>query len=599
MIDSDTSLTRTGVDPTLFGALREHFVIAIAIVLAFGIGSLLLLGSRAETYTAQAVIVLEDPAAVDILGASVVESGDRLVSNQLAVLRSGVVARRAAEIAADDGVEVDPEDIAENAVFLSSRDSDEIAITFESNTEESAVAVAQAIITAYREVLLEQRRAEGIRVSQRLASAQAVLLEDLGEVELAIDELRSGRELDQLALDSLDRLAATQAAIVRATDPTVIAQLQGALDRIGDQIDLLLLAIEVEESDSELATLLRNRDQIRVQLETLAVRAAERAVEAESGTSGIAFEDSAVLVSGLGGAGRMFTLAAGAFLGLLVALGVVYQLAGRRATYGGRFEPSSVTGLQLLGDVPMFSGTVLLPVRDDPRAPAAEAMRFAIGNIQLALDRSSSNSVMFVSAGVGEGKSTLLSNVALASARSGGKVLVIDADFGNQHTSSLLLGSIAEGPGITELGAGRMTLGEAIALADAGMGATIDVLSRGLLPIMAPEFFSSRTLPAIIDRIASVYDLVLIDGPPLLQVAYANNVARMAKAVVGVIEHGSSISKSQELVDRLRFMDVEVLGYLYNKAPLRPEFLESGGSMRDVLGDRGFGGPIGTRNSRG
>lgn len=597
MLDSESRDHRT--DVTLFGALREHFLIAIAIILAFSIGALVLSGSRGESFTAQAVIVLEDPAVVDLLGAAATQSGDRFVSNQLAVLRSGVVASRAAEIVAAEGIEVDPEGIAENAVFLSSRDSDEITITFESDSEESAVRVIEAVITAYREVLLEQRRAEGVRVRDRLASAREVLFGDLIEVDSAIDQLRSTRNLDQLALMSLDRLAAAQAALAGATDPAVIAQLENQIASIGGQIQVLLLAIDVEESDRELASLLRTRDQIRSRLDILAQRSAELEVEAESGASGIAFEDSPVLIAGLGGASRMFTLAAGAFLGLLVALGVVYQLAGRRATYVSRFEPNRVTGLQLLGDVPLFGENISLPVRDDPRAPGAEAIRFAVGNIQLALDRTGSNIVMFASTGVGEGKSTLLTNVALASARAGGKVLVIDADFGNQHSSSLLLGRIAEGPGLTELGAGSLTLGEAVVEADAGMGVTIDVLSRGMLPIVAPEFFASRTLPAIIERISSVYDLVLIDGPPLLQVAYANNVARMAKAVVAVIAHGSSIAKSQELVDRLRFVEVELLGYLYNKAPLRPEFLESGGSMRDVLGDRGFAGPVAKRNPSG
>jgi Mrp family chromosome partitioning ATPase len=586
MLDTETRTHRT--DVTLVGALREHLLVAALIVLAFSVGALVLLASRGESFTAQAVIVLEDPAVVDLLGAGATQSGDRFVSNQLAVLRSGVVATRAAEIVTADGIEVDPEDIAENAVFLSSRDSDEITITFESDSEESAIGVIEALIKAYREVLLEQRRAESVRVGERLSSAREVLLGDLAEVDFAIDQLRSNRRLDQLALISLDRLAATQAALAEATDPAVIAELESQIARIGDQIEVLLLAIRVEESDTDLATLLRTRDQIRARLDTLAQRSAELEVEAEAGASGIAFEDSPVLMAGLGGAGRLFTLASGAFLGLLVALGVVYQLAGRRATYMGRFEPNRVTGLRLLGDIPLFTDNIPLPVRDEPRAPGAEAIRFAVGNIQLALDRTGSNTVMFASTGVGEGKSTLITNVALASARSGGKVLVVDADFGNQHTSYLLLGAIGGKPGLTELAAGSLRLSEAVMEADAGMGVTIDVLSRGMLPVVAPEFFASRTLPAMIERISSAYDLVLIDGPPLLQVAYANNVARMAKAVVAVIAHGSDISKSQELVEQLRFMDVELLGYLYNKAPQRPEFLKSGGSMRDVLGDRGL-----------
>jgi polysaccharide biosynthesis transport protein len=597
MLDNEVSTNRiTG--PTVFGAARDHMWVVIAIVVVFAVGAVVLSRARAERVTAEAVIILEDPASVDVLGGRVTQSPERLVANQIAVLRSGVVARRASELVSAQGLEVDPGDIVENAEFLSSRDSDQIVITFEAETEEAAVAVTQAIIDAYREVQLEQRRAEGVRVLGRLMSAREVLLSDLEDVNAGIDELRAGRQLDRLTFEALDRLALVQSQLAAATNPEVVAELAAQVALIGDQIEILQLGVDVEESDPDMAALLRNRDQIRGQLDTISSRSAELEVEAESGTSGIAFEDSAAVVSGAGGVGTLFTLAAGAFLGLLVALGVAYQLAGRRATYADRFEPSRETGLQLLGDVPVFADEVPIPVRDDPRSPGAEAMRFAVGNLQLALDRTDSKTVMFVSTGVGEGKSTLLANVALASARAGSKVLVIDADFGNQQTSALLLGTIPDGPGLTELGAGRLTLAEAVVAADAGMGATVDVLSRGMMPIMAPEFFASRSLPAIIERISTVYNLVVIDGPPMLQVAYANNVAQMAKSVVAVISHGSSISKSHELVDRLRFMDVEVLGYIYNKAPLRSEFLESGGSMRDVLGDRGFEAPVEGRKKR-
>src|SRR5690606_20227006 len=141
-------------------------------------------------------------------------------------------------------------------------------------------------------------------------------------------------------------------------------------------------------------------------------RTSELEIDAESASSGIAFEDSAALVTDQGGVGTLFTAAAGGFLGLLVALGAAYQLAGRRATYADRFEPNRVLGLQFLGDVPEFPGESAVPSRDDPRSPGAEAVRFATGNLQLALERTSANTVMFVSTGVGEGKSTMLSNIA-------------------------------------------------------------------------------------------------------------------------------------------------------------------------------------------
>jgi hypothetical protein len=82
--------------------------------------------------------------------------------------------------------------------------------------------------------------------------------------------------------------------------------------------------------------------------------------------------------------------------------------------------------------------------------------------------------------------------------------------------------------------------------------------------------------------------LVFIDAPPLMQVAYASVISRLADAVVPVIPHNSTVQGGVELMRRLKLIEATAIGYLYNKAPVRPEMLETGGSMHDILGDQGF-----------
>lgn len=591
--------TDSGVSyTTVFGAARRYWWIVVSSVVLLAAAALLVLRLSPPLVTAEAAVILEDPATADILNVGNLVSGERRVLNQLEVFRSGIVANRAAEIAASAGIDVEPQTIIEDALITASRDTDQITVAFSAESRETALGIASAIVSAYREVQFEQTRAESDRVLERLSRATAVLNDSLDEVQGGIFQFRADRGIDQLSGSLLDQLAETQALALTVTDPEQSEALAQEIERLGTQIETLQTATVVEDSDPVLSGLLRSRDQILAQLEDLADRTAEVEVQAETESSGIAFEDPATVTTSQQGAGTLYSVAAGAFIGLLLGLGLAYSFAGRRSTYSDRFEPATVTGLELLADIPTFDVATPVPVRDDPRSLAAESLRFAAGNLQVALDKAERKTVMFVSTSVGEGKTTMIANAALASARSGLKTLVIDADFGHQQTTALLLGELPMKPGLTELVAGRATLPEARLQVDAGLGAELDILSRGMMPISAPEFFSTKNLVSVIDRVSDAYDIVFIDGPPLLQVAYSNNVARLAGAVVAVIGHGSSIGRSKELADRLRFIDVSVLGYVYNKAPLRRELLESGGSMRDVLGDMGLQAPVPPRQGR-
>jgi hypothetical protein len=44
------------------------------------------------------------------------------------------------------------------------------------------------------------------------------------------------------------------------------------------------------------------------------------------------------------------------------------------------------------------------------------------------------------------------------------------------------------------------------------------------------------------------------------------------------------VAPAEDLADRLAFLDTEVMGYVYNKAPLRDDMTRSEGSLKDVLG---------------
>jgi hypothetical protein len=74
----------------------------------------------------------------------------------------------------------------------------------------------------------------------------------------------------------------------------------------------------------------------------------------------------------------------------------------------------------------------------------------------------------------------------------------------------------------------------------------------------------------------------------VLQVAYAASLADIAEGLVVIVEHQSSHAELVDLRGRLELISTPILGYIYNRSPLRREMTMTEGSMMDILGDAGF-----------
>jgi capsular exopolysaccharide synthesis family protein len=276
-------------------------------------------------------------------------------------------------------------------------------------------------------------------------------------------------------------------------------------------------------------------------------------------------------------------------VGLFGGVGLAYLLASRSRVFHDRMEPELILEAPLLADIPDFAQeglTTLLPVRDEPRSASAEAFRFAAASLELKMNRQDVKSLAIISPTLGAGKSTVLANIALAAVRQGNKVLLIDADFGNQALTTLLAGD--EGtrePGLTDVMSGGLTISQAIRSIEVGPDLLISLLSRGRQPVAAADLLRSEGARTLFTTAKEEYDMVLVDAPPLLQVAYASTIAGLVDAVLVLVAHEGSAAQLEEAYARLGLIGVSSLGYVYNSSPLRREMTVSEGSTADVLGN--------------
>lgn len=566
--------------------------VALTMLLAIGFE---LVGPDEVTYEATANVVIQEPLTSEENTVAGVTSNQQYISTQLEIIRSPVVAEAAAELVNEEGFEVSADDLVEAVTIVATAESPLVTITARAPDADIAAAFANGMAEGYREVTQRQTTATSEAQLERIDAQVAVIDQRLAEIGDELSTLIS----NQPALETL-RLQAQESI-------GIIANLQAdLLEATGDEADTIRLQIAdhrqrilvyseiaanstvtpeqqalVEEQTRQIerrATLLTLRDQV--------------AVDVGLAPDAIALVQPATNAEGVAGFGLARVVAVALIVGLALGGVIAYLLDASRKTLTRRSEPEQILGTRMLADVPDFdleSLESVVPVRDHPRSAAAEAYRFAATSVAAGARAHDIKSILVVSATLGHGKTTTVVNMAIAAAVHGRRVLVLDCDFGNQESSRLLLGDThMRDPGVTDVIDGTAALREAAHRVDLGDGTWIWVMPRGTRPTLAASAFQSAEARRLFDDVVAGFDLIVVDGPPLLQVAYASILAELVQGLVVVAEHGGRQSELVDLKDRLELIGTPVLGYVYNRSPLRREMTMSEGSMMDILGDSGL-----------
>jgi len=182
----------------------------------------------------------------------------------------------------------------------------------------------------------------------------------------------------------------------------------------------------------------------------------------------------------------------------------------------------------------------------DPTSHEAEPFRVLRANLDFANAEHGSRTIMITSAVDAEGKSTTVANLAVALARAGRRVVLIDADVGRPHLHRLF--SLDERPGLTDVELGDTWLEEAlrpIGLTEEAPEADhlsgrmdrtgiLEVLPGGSALQDPDELGFESAVGRIIQRVRGRADIVLVDAPPLLM-GHAIALSAHVDAVVVVV----------------------------------------------------------------
>lgn len=565
-------------------------VMALVVTLSLAIG---FLRPRTPQYSALATVLIQEPIRAETVGQSAVSGA--YIRSQVELLNSPVVAEAARDIVNEEDPTAMPGDDLPEATITGGIEGPLVEIQVVAPTPELATTYTNAIAEAYREITQRQAtstsEARIAHIDAQVESIDERLLEiDRAVAEFVTDDAGLA-ELRRQAQEAVTEISRLQTTLV--TDESLSEEEAEAIrQRIQDYGQVMTVyqeALEATSSNPELRALEEEQARQVERRATLLTLRDEVAVDMGLAPDGTVLVEPANTAIQLPGVDLARVLAVGLLLGAGAGLGLARFLSSSRRTFSGRFEPEQILDVPLLADIPDFDQeglTSSVPVRDHPRSAAAETFRFASSTLEVAARGHSAQSIFLASSTLGRGKTTTAVNLAVAAAAKGRSVLLMDCDFGAQQASRLLAGQDHGSLlGMTDVIEGDTPTKEATHEIDLSNDASLTLMPRGTRPSPAASTLQSRAAGQLVRLMSVEFDLVVIDGPPMLQVAYAATLAELADAVVVVTEHQSRYSELSELKDRLDLVGTRVLGYVYNRSPLRREMMMSEGSMMDILGN--------------
>ena len=186
-------------------------------------------------------------------------------------------------------------------------------------------------------------------------------------------------------------------------------------------------------------------------------------------------------------------------------------------------------------------------------------LRFAVcGN---SVQTGKGRCVLITSAIEKEGKTTLAAQLAARCGNAGMSTLLIDADLRRGALSSLL-DVPPDGPGLSDVLKGQSPIGDAVVPVQGG---TFSLLCAGTPIREIGTLFQDRQCGMFITQLRQLYDLIIIDSPPVLPVPDALILGRWADGAILVARY--DISRFPQLERARRQLDsagVAVLGTVIN-----------------------------------
>jgi capsular exopolysaccharide synthesis family protein len=481
--------------------------------------------------------------------------------------------------------------------------------------QRKAVEVSEGALQKYREqndaVSLEER--QNI-VVQKLADLNAAVTRAKTEriqKESAYNQIRSIQH-DRAALDTIPAILANTFVQQQKTQLAELQRQQAQLsDKLGDrhpdmvkiqlaiqtaeariqgeiakgvqslkndyetavaQEQSMVRALEQQKQDAlalnrkgiDYGALQRDASSNRQIFESLMQRTKETGISGALKTSNIRVVDAAEVPQAPSSPDKPLNAVLAVLGGALAAMGLAFFFEYFDNRIKSPNEIKSHLGLPFLGMVPKIVGETA-PLLDRGVTPQfAEALRTIRTNVLFSSTTEGGQSLVITSSGPGEGKTVVASNLAMALAQTGQRVLLVDADMRRPRVHDVF--TERQEPGLSNVLVGDTKTADAVRPTSCE---TLWILPAGHIPPNPAELLGSKRFADFVATLKEHFAWVVIDSPPIMAVTDAAVAAHIADGVLFVVgSEMTSRNVARTAVEQLAAANTRLVGCVLNRVDL-------------------------------
>jgi capsular exopolysaccharide synthesis family protein len=552
-------------------------------------------------YSSQALISILPPASYSKIPGS--DSADfdpwSVVATELKVIASSDISGRAVVKLGLPPGSRQAAAIASSYKVDKQSDSNLISITSYSSDPAKAADIASAVIDAYRDFDLEQKTRQARKTLEDISSRKDEVEGNMSSLErqkrnFIVKNPRAGLG-DALANQLADMEIQKRELLEKYTPnyPDVVS-LQQRIDVVQSKLE------QVPAQEMQLAGISR---ELRMQEDlytTLNKQYEEAKLGVSSAVSFVNVVDRPLPNSVPVSPNRRLNLTVGAILGLFLAVVIVFLLENLDVSISTIEDIENFIKLPVLGIIPHIMSekpldnwltnifkkeryTVeafrsVLIVNRRYASSVIESYHTLRTNIMSHMDTRGGVSLVFSSAGAAEGKTLTAVNFALASANSGLKTLLIDADL-RRPAINQIFGTRKE-PGLSDVLAGKTDWREAaLESADFIMGGldfdqlmrfpgieNLKILNCGTQPGNVIDILDTSDWRELMDDLKGEFDMIIFDSPPVLLFVDAVMIAKHAADGVVLVYKAGKIARSalKRASDQITGANAKMIGVVLN-----------------------------------
>ncbi|MDH6018053.1 polysaccharide biosynthesis tyrosine autokinase [Vibrio splendidus] len=205
-------------------------------------------------------------------------------------------------------------------------------------------------------------------------------------------------------------------------------------------------------------------------------------------------------------------------------------------------------------------GVQALLAESNPADLSVEALRGLRTSLHFAMLEAKNNVLMISGPAPGIGKSFISTNFAAVAAKTGQKVLLIDADMRKGYLQQSF--GVNWDNGLSDVLSSKQEFAQSVKSTPVE---NLDIITRGQVPPNPSELLMHPRFAELMEWASKEYDLVIVDTPPVLAVTDPSIVGAFAGTTLMVARYGQNTIKEIDVArNRFEQSGIEVKGVIFN-----------------------------------